>query len=371
MTLDDIGLLSKIFCRIVQKVGNIPKSLSVMSVTRYSNTTTNEVAMLFVDFTEGAEAHSLCVAEVATPELQAGQVLVKVAAFGINRADTLQRQGKYPPPPGESPILGLEMAGRVVALSESAALHSHWQIADKVFGLVAGGAYAEYVAVDASHLMPVPENLSMEHAAGIAEAFLTAYQAMFMVADLQATQKVLIHAGASGVGLAAIQLAKMRDCLVAVTASGEQKLEKCAELGADILINYQQQNFAHCIKEHWKGCDLVIDFVAGDYLNRNLHSLNVDGTIVYLAMLAGRFADPLDMALILGKRATIAGSTLRSRSDDYKRRLIAGFSQDFLAKFASKDLLPCIDTVYPASDVGLCHQRLENNDSMGKLICYW
>lgn len=327
--------------------------------------------MLFVDFTQGSAAHSLCVAEVAPPTLQAGQVLVRVEAFGINRADTLQRQGKYPPPPGESPILGLEMAGRVVELSQSAALDADWHIGDKVFGLVAGGAYAEYVAVEASHLLPVPENLSMTQAAGIAEAFLTAYQAMFMVADLHATQKVLIHAGASGVGLAAIQLAKMRDCLVAVTASSEQKLAKCAEQGADLLINYQQQNFAQCIKEDWKGVDLVIDFVGGDYLNRNLQILNVDGTIVYLAMLGGRFADPLDMALMLGKRATIAGSTLRSRSDAYKRRLIEGFSRDFLGKFSSQELLPCIDTVYPASEVGHCHQRLENNDTMGKLICYW
>lgn len=327
--------------------------------------------MLFVDFIEGGAAQSLCLAEVAPPSLQTGQVLVKVEAFGINRADTLQRQGKYPAPSGESHILGLEMAGEVVELGESAGLHSSWHCGDKVFGLVAGGAYAEYVAVEASHLMPVPDNLSMVQAAGVAEAFLTAYQAMFMVADLQAKQKVLIHAGASGVGLAAIQLAKMKSCLVAVTASSEKKLEKCAEQGADLLINYQQQNFAQCIKEEWKGCDLVIDFVAGDYLNRNLKTLNVDGTIVYLAMLAGRFADPLDMALMLGKRATITGSTLRNRSDTYKSRLIKGFSQDFLAKFASKQLRPCIDKVYPANEVGLCHQRLENNDTMGKLICYW
>jgi putative PIG3 family NAD(P)H quinone oxidoreductase len=327
--------------------------------------------MLFVDFTEGAEAQSLCLAEVAPPQLQAGQVLVKVEAFGINRADTLQRQGKYPAPAGESSILGLEMAGRVVELSESAALHSNWQLGDKVFGLVAGGAYAEYVAVEATHLMPVPQNINMHQAAGIAEAFLTAYQTMFTVADLQPKQKVLIHAGASGVGLAAIQLAKMRDCLVAVTASNEKKLGKCAEYGADLLINYQEQDFVQCIKEGWKGCDLVIDFVAGDYLNRNLQTLNVDATIVYLAMLAGRFADQLDMGLMLGNRATLAGSTLRSRSDVYTRRLIEGFSQDFLAKFSSRELTPCIDTVYPAKEVGLCHQRLENNDSMGKLICYW
>jgi NADPH2:quinone reductase len=330
-----------------------------------------EDAMLFVDFTQGAGPQSLCLSETLPPILESGQVLVKVAAFGINRADTLQRQGKYPAPPGESLILGLEMSGTVVDLGDSSELDPAWLIGDKVFGLVAGGAYAEYVAVEASHLMSLPKNISMQHGAGIAEAFLTAYQSLFLVANLQAKHKVLIHAGASGVGLAAIQLAKLRDCPIAVTASSQQKLTKCAEQGAKLLINYHQQDFAEVIKENWGGCDVVIDFVAGDYLNRNLQTLNVDGTIVYLAMLAGRFADPLDMALMLGKRATIAGSTLRSRSDDYKRRLISGFSQDFLTSFASNQLQPNIDTVYSAKDVGLAHQRLEDNDSMGKLICYW
>ena len=330
--------------------------------------------MLFIDFKDGCSAQELNVMETNMPVLKPGQVLVKVAAFGINRADTLQRQGKYPAPAGESPVLGLEMAGEVfevLSSSEVGADNDSWQTGDQVFGLVAGGAYAQYVAVEASHLIRVPRNITLPEAAGLAEVFLTAFQSMFEVADLQGKQKVLIHAGASGVGLAAIQLAKVKGCMVAVTASNDLKLRKCAELGADLLINYQQQDFVQCIKQSWRGCDLVIDFVAGDYLNRNLQVLNMDGSIVNLAMLSGRFVKQLDMGLVLGKRANIMGSTLRSRSDSYKQNLIVHFKQQFMHMFDTAELLPTIDTVYAADQVSIAHQRIEDNDTMGKLICCW
>ncbi|MFT4939943.1 MAG: NADPH2:quinone reductase [Paraglaciecola sp.] len=330
--------------------------------------------MLFIDFKDGCSPQELSVMETSMPVLKPGQVLVKVAAFGINRADTLQRQGKYPAPAGESPILGLEMAGEVIEVSSSAEIgagNDIWQPSDQVFGLVAGGAYAQYVAVDACHLMRVPKNITMIEAAGLAEVFLTAFQSMFEVADLQAKQKILIHAGASGVGLAAIQLAKVKGCMVAVTASNDLKLQKCAELGADLLVNYKQQDFVERIKKSWQGCDLIIDFVAGDYLNRNLQVLNIDGSIVNLAMLSGRFVKQLDMGLVLGKRARIMGSTLRSRSDNYKQNLIAAFKQQFMQLFDTAELLPSIDTVYAANEVSIAHQRIEDNDTMGKLICRW
>jgi putative PIG3 family NAD(P)H quinone oxidoreductase len=326
--------------------------------------------MLFIDYEDGCSTQQLKIMETSMPVLKPGQVLVKVAAFGINRADTLQRQGKYPPPMGESPILGLEMSGEVIEVANSSATNS-WDSGDKVFGLVAGGAYAQYVAVDASHLISVPENITMTEAAGLAEVFLTAFQSMFEVADLQANQNVLIHAGASGVGLAAIQLAKTRSCMVAVSASNDLKLQKCSELGADLLINYQQQDFVTSIKENWRGCDLIIDFVAGEYLNRNLQVLNMDGAIVNLAMLSGRFVEQLDMGLVLGKRAKIMGSTLRSRSDDYKQKLISSFKQQFVPMFETRELVPNIDTVYTAAEVTIAHQRIEDNETMGKLICCW
>lgn len=338
-------------------------------------------SMQFIKHDNGCAPDSLEINQTDIPKLLSGQVLVKVASFGLNRADTLQRQGKYPAPAGESHILGLEMSGEIVEIHPEQKSLQHingqqnieqpFELGNKVFGLVAGGGYAEYVAVHSQHLMPVPLHMEMYQAAGIAECFLTAYQALFIENSLQPQQHVLIHAGASGVGLAAIQLAKRHGCSVAVTASSQVKLALCKQLGADLVINYQQQDFAVEVAKHWQGCDLIIDFVAGDYLNRNLKLLNIDGRILYLAMLAGRYADKLDMAMMLGKRATIRGSTLRSRNDQYKTDLIKEFSQTCLADFDNRQLIPNIDTVFAAKDVGKAHQRIEDNDTTGKLICHW
>ncbi|WP_158769925.1 NAD(P)H-quinone oxidoreductase [Paraglaciecola sp. L1A13] len=326
--------------------------------------------MQFIDYQEGPATDTLFINDTTKPVLKHGQVLVKVHSFGINRADTLQRQGKYPAPRGESPILGLEVSGEVVQLGpDPIDTQSHWCIGDEVFALVAGGGYAEYVAVNASHLIAKPNSVDMPSAAGIAEVFLTAYQSLFQVGGLKPDQRVLIHAGASAVGLAAIQLAKARGCHVSVTASTEKKLAMCEKYGADRLINYKTQNFAECFEQG--GVDVIIDFVGGDYINRNLRILNVDGTIVYLAMLAGRYGDKLDMALMLAKRATITGSTLRSRTDEYKTALIEAFSKEFLADFESGALRPVIDTRYDVKDIAITHQRLEQNDSMGKLVVSW
>ena len=328
-------------------------------------------SMQFIKHHNGCAPEALEINHIKIPELKSGQILVKVVCFGLNRADTLQRQGKYPAPAGESDILGLEMSGEVVQIHPHQMEPLEFEVGDNVFGLVAGGGYAEYVAVNSQHLMSVPLNMDMTKAAGIAECFLTAYQALFIENDLQPKQHVLIHAGASGVGLAAIQLAKRHGCAVAVTASSQDKLDLCKQLGADLVINYKQQDFAVEIANQWKGCDLIIDFVAGDYLNRNLKLLNIEGSVLYLAMLAGRYADKLDMAMMLGKRATIKGSTLRSRSDEYKTHLIKEFSQTCLADFDREKLMPNIDTEFAAKDVGKAHLRLESNHTMGKLICVW
>ncbi|MBU3002734.1 NAD(P)H-quinone oxidoreductase [Paraglaciecola arctica] len=327
--------------------------------------------MQYIKHQNGCAPDALEIQQGKIPELAPNQVLLKVACFGLNRADTLQRQGKYPAPVGESEILGLEASGTVVQIHPQQTTEGHFKLDDKVFGLVAGGGYAEYVAVNTEHLMLIPTALNMTKAAGIAECFLTAYQVLFIENDLQPNQHILIHAGASGVGLAAIQLAKRIGCSVAVTASGQAKLDLCTKLGADLAINYQTQNFAVEIPKYWQGCDLVVDFVGGDYLNRNLKVLNRDGKVVYLAMLAGRYADQLDMALMLGKRATIKASTLRNRSDHYKAHLIQQFTKDCLVDFDSGQLFPNIDSEYPASDIGKAHQRIENNQTMGKLIGCW
>ncbi len=325
--------------------------------------------MRFIDFEKGAGPESLKISETDKPVPSSGQVLVKVCAFGVNRADTLQRQGKYPPPPGESEILGLEVSGEVVEVPEGV---TGWKVGDKVCGLVAGGGYAEYVAVNASHLIPVPENVTLTDAAGLTEVFLTAWQALFTIGGLQPQDKALIHAGASGVGLAALQLCKQKGIATATTASSEDKLAQCRDMGAKVTINYKEQDFAAVLKDTWpEGVNFVLDFVAGDYLNRNLKVLAQDGQIVYLAMLAGRFADNLDMALLLGKRARIQGSTLRNRSDSYKTELIHDFCENGLPGFVDGNLSVNVDTVLPVEEVGKAHARLEANDSRGKIIVEW
>ncbi|MBT0587224.1 NAD(P)H-quinone oxidoreductase [Alteromonas oceanisediminis] len=296
------------------------------------------------------------------------ELRVNVRAFGINRADTLQRQGKYPAPPGHSHVLGLEVSGVIDAVGAEV---SDWNIGDPVCGLVDGGGYAEFAIMDAAHAMPIPTSLSFEQAAGLPEVFLTAYQSLFGLGQLRQGQRVLIHAGASGVGLAAIQLAKKRGCEIAVTASSAEKLSLCEAMGASHLINYRQNDFADELTRNHFAADVVLDFVGGDYLNRNLSVLNTDGTIIYLAMLAGRYADALDMAKLLSKRATLRGSTLRNRCKAYKRDLVAQFMQAFHADFNSGELVVNLDTIYAVERIAETHRRLEANDSMGKLVVTW
>jgi putative PIG3 family NAD(P)H quinone oxidoreductase len=297
------------------------------------------------------------------------QVLIQVKAFGINRADLLQRAGKYPPPKGESLILGLEVAGEIIACGSQV---SQWQIGQRVCALVAGGGYATEVAVNAEHVIALPENLSFVDGAGLVEVFLTAFQALHQVAAVQAGDNALIHAGASGVGQAAIQLCRYAGVNVATTASSDEKLSICAELGASVCVNYKQQDYVAELKSAWpQGVNFILDMIGGDYLNKNLKVLAMDGTVVYLAMMAGRYADKLDMAFLLGKRAQLKGSTLRNRSDEYKADLIRNFSQQCLAGFNNGQLKVTIDSVFSVDDIELAHQRMEKNDTAGKLIIEW
>ncbi|MBJ2129029.1 NAD(P)H-quinone oxidoreductase [Alteromonas sp. IB21] len=325
--------------------------------------------MQYVDFEKGCRPDALVVNERESYSLSQGKVKVDVKAFGINRADTLQRQGNYPPPQGESEILGLEVAGVV---SEVASDVSTFKEGDKVFGLVAGGGYATEVLVNPAHLMPVPEGMPFFEAAGLTEVFLTAFQCLRTIAHIKPAQRALIHGGASGVGLAATQLCRYWGVHSAVTASSEEKLSLCEQNGAEHLINYKQQAFDDVLKMEWpEGVDMVLDMVGGDYLNRNLKVLKQDGKVVYLAMLAGRYADNLDMALLLGKRASIIGTTLRNRSDDYKADLIRDFAAVCLSAFESGELKVNIDTHYHIDDISKTHARLENNDTQGKLVVSW
>ncbi|QJR79472.1 NAD(P)H-quinone oxidoreductase [Alteromonas pelagimontana] len=325
--------------------------------------------MRYIDFQSGKGPEGLRIAQREELAVPSDKVKVDVKAFGVNRADTLQRQGKYPAPPGESEILGLEIAGEVSVVGDNV---TQWKAGDRVCGLVAGGGYAQEAVVNPHHLIKIPDSMPTEHAAGMAEVFLTAYQSLCQIADIQKGQRALIHAGASGVGLAALQLCRFLGVETATTASSSKKLAVCQEMGAALTINYREEDFAKVLTREWpEGVNMVLDFVGGDYLNRNLKVLCPDGVVVYLAMLAGRYADKLDMALMLGKRARVQGSTLRSRSDDYKSALIESFVKDCLPGFDEGHLKVNIDAVLPADEIQQAHTRIEKNETQGKIVVKW
>ena len=306
------------------------------------------------------------------PEIAADECLIKVHAIGINRADLLQRAGKYPAPAGESPILGLEVSGEIIQCGETVSNNYQgkpWQLGDRVFGLVAGGGYAQYVKVKARQLFCLPEQFSFEQGAACAEVFLTAYQSLFSIAKLMDNSNVLIHAGASGVGSAAIQLAKAKKCYVAVTVGSEAKAQACLDLGADFAINYQKNDFVAWSKENLSaGYDVIIDVVSGEYLAKNINVAKLDGHIVTLSMLGGRYCSQVDIAKLLAKRLTLSASTLRNRSEEYKAQLVDSFSRDFYADLVNGTIKPIIDSVYPWQQVEQAHEKMAQNKNIGKLV---
>jgi len=315
---------------------------------------------------------SLVLSHTIIPEISADECLIKVHAIGVNRADLLQRAGKYPPPSGESSILGLEVSGEIVQCGKLTGLNhlgEPWEIGDKVFALVAGGGYAQYSKVKAAQLFCLPENFTFEQGAACAEVFLTAYQSLFTIAKLKDKSKVLIHAGASGVGSAAIQLAKAKHCHVTVTVGSEPKAKACLTLGADIAINYQEVDFVTYAKMNEpSGYDVIIDVVSAEYLAKNINVAALDGHVVTLSMLGGRYCPQVDIAKLLGKRLTLSASTLRNRSDGYKELLIANFISDFYNDLVNGWIKPVIDSVYPWQQVERAHARMEKNENTGKLI---
>ncbi|ARD45526.1 NAD(P)H-quinone oxidoreductase [Colwellia sp. PAMC 21821] len=311
------------------------------------------------------EQQQLSFDEVEKPVIGDDECLIKVRAIGVNRADILQKQGSYPPPPGESTILGIEACGELVAIGEQ---QSSWSIGDKVFAIVPGGAYAQYVKVKTAHLIKLPENFTYAQGAAMAEVFLTAYQCLFTIANLQPKAKVLIHAGASGVGTAAIQLAKYLNCTVTVTVGNEDKADACKALGADDAINYQQTDFVDWAKQKAQNFDVILDVVAGEYVNKNISVCALDGHIVMLSMLGGRFAENIDVAKMLVKRVNIHATTLRSRSNDYKTKLINAFIDDFYQCLEIGSISPVIYKQYSWQEVEVAHHVMLNNENIGKIV---
>lgn len=301
-----------------------------------------------------------------TPTPNDNEILVKVKATALNRADTLQRKGGYAPPKGASPILGLEMAGEVVQLGKNV---TDWKIGDRVCGLLAGGGYAEYVVIHEKVALPIPQNLTFEEAAAIPEVFLTAFQAIYWLGGIQENDKILIHAGASGVGTAAIQLAKLKNAEIFVTASKGKHLI-CSEIGAHHTIDYKTEDFEEVIakKTNGQGVNIIIDFLAAPYFQKNINSISFDGTMIMLALMGGLKAKEINLLNILRKRIHIKGSTLRARAIDYKIKLTQDLKASIWDKFETGELKPIIDSVMDWTDVVAAHHYMEANKNAGKIV---
>lgn len=306
--------------------------------------------------------------EHPTPEHGESELFVKIKATALNRADLMQKAGKYPPPEGESPILGLEMAGTVISAGSKV---SKFKKGDRVYGLLGGGGYAEYCVIHEDLAMPIPDNLSFEEAAAIPEVFLTAYQAISWLGELKQNETILIHAGASGVGTAAIQISKkLYNAKIAVTAGSDKKLKLCESLGADLLVNYKKADYSERIKSNFgkNKINLILDFVGAPYWFKNIDVLSTDGCIVYLAMLGGTKIDNMSLVPILRKRITIKGSTLRNRPLEYKIRLVSDFQAHVSKYIGSGDIHPVIHSTYDWHQAEEAHQLMGNNQNAGKII---
>ncbi len=306
------------------------------------------------------------ITEAPTPPIGAQEVLIRTAATALNRADLLQRMGKYPAPKGASPFPGLEVAGTIVSKGDQV---SRWKIGDRVCALLPGGGYAEYVSIPEGMLLPIPIGMSFEQAAAIPEVFLTAHQAIHWLADLQSGERILIHAGASGVGTAAIQLAKHIGTEIIVTASSG-KHELCKKLGADLCIDYKSESFSEIIAEFTgnKGVDVIIDFIGAPYFQGNLDSLGIDGRLVQLAFMGGVHPKEVNLGPLLRKRLKLMGSTLRARSLDYKVKLVNDFREKYWPLFAAGTIEAIIDSVYNWEAVSDAHRRMETNLNQGKIV---
>lgn len=294
-----------------------------------------------------------------------GEILVKVAAAGVNRPDVAQRSGSYPPPPGASDLPGLEIAGEVVALGEGAKKH---KVGDKVMSLVAGGGYAEYCIAQDAQAMPVPEGFSMLEAGATAETLMTVWHNVFERGGLKAGETLLIHGGSSGIGTMAIQLAKAFGAKVIVTVGSQDKADACLKLGADHAINYKTEDFVERVKEITKsGVELILDMVGGDYVDKNFDAAAVDGRIVQIAVLNGPKAT-INAAKIMVKRLHYTGSTLRPRTNEAKAAMVANIEAKVLPLLKAGKVKPLMDSTFPLAKAADAHKRMETSAHIGKIV---
>lgn len=306
--------------------------------------------------------------EAPKPAPKEGEVLITVVASSINRPDLVQREGKYPPPPGDSEILGLEVAGTIAELGPGV---SGWKVGDRVITLVGGGGYAEYAVAYASHLMAIPESVSFEEAACICESYITAFLNVFMIGGLEDGQTAILHGGGGGVNTAAIQLCKaLTPKAKLIVTAHPSKIERVKALGADLLIDFTTTpDFSEAVKEFTgkKGVDVILDHVGAKYLGPNMNSLGYKGKLVVIGVISGIKAE-LNLALMMVKRQQIIGSVLRSRPVAEKAEIVAEFTRRALPKFADRSIVPLIEKVFPIEQVKEAHGMMEADQHFGKIV---
>lgn len=311
----------------------------------------------------------LSIGEIPTPEPGPGEVRIRVAATALNRADLLQRRGLYPPPEGTSSIIGLEVAGVIDKLG-SESEEAGFSLGDRVCALLPGGGYAEYACVDTGLVIPIPEGMPFAEAAAIPEAWVTAWQCLSLIGETSEGESVLVHAGASGVGLAAIQLAKELGCTVYATAS-ESKLQICRQAGASDAFDYKAGDFLEPLMAttNQQGVDVILDFIGAPYLESDLKALRLEGRLVLIGLLGGaKYEGTLNLGTVLRKRLRIQGTTLRTRSIEYKRKLVASFWEFAEDRLKDGRLDPVIHAIYPWEQVRQAHKLMERNENTGKII---
>ncbi|MEW1789070.1 NAD(P)H-quinone oxidoreductase [Streptomyces albidoflavus] len=305
-------------------------------------------------------------APVPDPVPGEGEVLVEVVAGAVNRADLLQRQGFYDPPPGASPYPGLECSGRIAAIGSGV---SGWAVGDEVCALLSGGGYAEKVAVPAGQLLPVPAGVGLKTAAALPEVVCTVWSNVFMVSQLRPGETLLVHGGASGIGTMAIQLAKAVGARVAVTAGSPEKLQYCGELGADFLINYREQDFVEEIREvtAGAGADVILDIMGAKYLDRNVKALATNGRLAIIGMQGGTKAE-LDIATLLRKRGAVTATSLRGRPASEKAAIVAAVREHVWPLVDTGRVRPIVDREVPMRDAAAGHRVLEESSHIGKVL---
>ena len=308
------------------------------------------------------------IGEAEKPSPKEGQVLLQVHATTVNRPDLVQRMGNYPPPAGDSEILGLEVAGVIAELGAGV---SGWKVGDRVMTLVGGGSYAEFAVAYAGHLMPIPESMSFEEAACVCESYITAFLNIFMVGGLKDNNTALIHGGGGGVNMAGVQLCKalVPNTKLIVTAAPD-KLERVRNMGVDLAINFRETpDFAEAVKEftNKKGVDVILDHVGAKYLAPNMNSLGYGGRLVIIGVISGIKAE-LNLALMMVKRQQIIGSVLRSRPVKDKADIVAEFTKTALPKFADRTIVPIIEKVFPLEEIVAAHRMMEEDQHFGKIV---